>query len=209
MTISDAIPIQFWDIDEDTFNESQPICGLTPDCFCLPVNCSQPVPIQFTDTVQRDYRITFYDQSDSEIIELSFDSQQVGDLWVYSLTITPEDDLGICNAKIYGKISYYENTVSGSVTDVIESVDGDITTVTVNSRVVIFLLDPEVCDGEDTTVYYSGAFGPGTVLYTNAALTILATGHTYVSDAYDTTNVYFIDSVEADVGADTGFDCAG
>lgn len=209
MTISDSIPIQFWDIDEDTFNESQPICGLTPDCFCLPVNCSQEVPIQFTDEFERDYRITFYDTEDAEIIELPIDRQQVGDLWVYSLTIVPQVDLGVCNGKIYSKISYYENTLSGGITDVIETVDGDLVTLTVSSRVVIFLTDPEVCSGDDVTVYYSGAFGPGIVLYTDAGLTTLASGHTYVADAYDTENVYFISSFGADVGADTGFNCAG
>lgn len=209
MTISDSIPIQFWDIDEDTFNESQPICGLTPDCFCLPVNCSQEIPIQFTDEFQRDYRITFYDTDDSEIIELTFDSQQVGDLWVYSLTISPQADLGVCNGKIYSKISYYENTLSGGITDVIETVDGDLELFVVSSRVVIFLEEQDVCAGDDFTVYYSGVFGPGIVLYTDAGLTTLATGHTFVADAYDTTNVYEIGALTALVGADTGFDCAG
>lgn len=209
MTISDSIPVQFWDIDEDTFNESQPICGLTPDCFCLPVNCTQEIPLQFTDEFERDYRITFYDTDDAEIIELSFDRQQVGDLWVYSLTITPQSDLGVCNGKIYSKISYYENTLSGGITDIIETVDGDLVTLTVSSRVVIFLTDPEVCSGDNVTVYYSGVFGTGIVLYTDAGLTTLASGHTYVADAFDTENVYFIDSVDADVGADTGFNCAG
>lgn len=209
MIISDSTPIQFWDIDEDTFNELQPICGLTADCFCLPVNCSQPIPIQFTDTELRDYRITFYDTDDSEIIELSFDSQQVGDLWVYSLTFTPQADLGVCNQKIYGKISYYENTMSGAITDVIELVDGDLENIPEpTEEEAEFYTAPDDCpSGVLNTVFYTGAFAPGTTLYQDAGLTTPWTGEHYVSQISGDGSIFAINPSTGVIGADTGFDC--
>lgn len=209
MIISDSIPIQFWDIDEDTFNESQPICGLTPDCFCLPVNCSQEVPIQFTDTLERDYVLTLYNTDDEEIVELSFDREFIGDTWVYSLSFIPIN-VGICNAKVYSILGYNEaDEITGSISDAIETVDGDIETTEILSREVFFLGDPEDCEGRDGpyTVYYLGAFTTGTIIYFDVFMTDPVTEHDYVADSFDTANVYELNSLTGEIGADTTFDC--
>lgn len=49
MTFSDAIPIQFWDIDQNTFNESEN-CGMTDACFCQEWEINDPILIQFQDS---------------------------------------------------------------------------------------------------------------------------------------------------------------
>ncbi len=50
MTISDSLPVQFWDIDDDTFNETD-VCGLVKqDCFCQPIQCDDEITLQFQST---------------------------------------------------------------------------------------------------------------------------------------------------------------
>ncbi len=50
MTPSDSLPIQFWPVDEETFNEKV-ICGLVKqDCFCQPFNCDDEIVLQFQNT---------------------------------------------------------------------------------------------------------------------------------------------------------------
>lgn len=51
MNTSHALPIEFWDIDEETYNEKQ-VCGITPICFCQPRICSDEIQIVLpTETV--------------------------------------------------------------------------------------------------------------------------------------------------------------
>jgi hypothetical protein len=49
MTISNAIPVQFWINGVDTYNETT-ICGVEPVCFCQPFNCTDEIRIQFQHT---------------------------------------------------------------------------------------------------------------------------------------------------------------
>lgn len=44
MSISRAQPIQFWAVDEQTYNEKE-VCGIAPDCFCQPFNCDDHIVI--------------------------------------------------------------------------------------------------------------------------------------------------------------------
>lgn len=48
MTISNALPVQFWDEAEETFNEKQ-VCGIDQICWCMPWHCADTIPFQFTD----------------------------------------------------------------------------------------------------------------------------------------------------------------
>lgn len=50
---SDALPIQLWLADCDTWNEQSPE-GVKHKKFCLPVNCDDPQRIEFTDTLDDD-----------------------------------------------------------------------------------------------------------------------------------------------------------
>lgn len=49
VSISNALPVQFWDESEETFNEEE-VCGVQQICWCLPWNCDDEIPFQFTDT---------------------------------------------------------------------------------------------------------------------------------------------------------------
>ncbi len=87
MTISDSVPIQFWDIDEETYNEKQ-ICGVYNACFLLPVECDDHIPIQFTDTVYDTYEIRIFDENGDVLYTI--DADEVADDY-FAASITPSE----------------------------------------------------------------------------------------------------------------------
>lgn len=209
ITFSDANPIQIWIEGEPTFNEKVED-GIEHICFFQPWNCDDNIPFQFSDDdgIEKDYVLTFFNALEEQVAQLSFTRQLVDGVWVYSLSFVPSD-LGICNTKVFVKISFLQNGISGGVTDALEEVEGEIETIVSSTREVVFLEDPEVCGGDiPVAVYYVGAFAPGTILYLDATLTTPVTGENYVSDAFDSGNVYEIDN-DGEIGADTTFDCFG
>lgn len=73
--ISDALPIQFWQADCDTYNEKE-VCGVHAKCWCQPWNCDDEIPLQFTDTSELDYILRALDENGDVIFENSFSSYQ-------------------------------------------------------------------------------------------------------------------------------------
>lgn len=49
MILSDALPVQFWLNNCETYNEKQ-VCGINHFCFCQPFECNDEIKLQFTDT---------------------------------------------------------------------------------------------------------------------------------------------------------------
>lgn len=66
MTISDALPVQFWLPDCDTFNEAD-ICGIHSFCFCQPWNCDDELQFQLTHTDETEYTLQVLDEDDNEL----------------------------------------------------------------------------------------------------------------------------------------------
>jgi hypothetical protein len=58
--ISSALPIQFWSVDEETFNETE-VCGINNVCFCQPWQCDDTIVLQFT--LAGNYNVGFVDPS--------------------------------------------------------------------------------------------------------------------------------------------------
>lgn len=48
MIVSNALPIQFWDVDDETYNEKE-VCGITERCWCYPAEWDDEILIQFQD----------------------------------------------------------------------------------------------------------------------------------------------------------------
>jgi hypothetical protein len=72
---SPAAPIQWWDINCDTYNE-QEVCGLYQKCFCLPWNCTDEIKDQFTDVqTNDDYQFVIVDEDDNEIDRLDYSKE--------------------------------------------------------------------------------------------------------------------------------------
>lgn len=63
-----------------------------------------------------------------------------------------------------------------------------------------------LCNGSTVTLYTNGAFGIGSVVYQDAALTIAATGNTYISNIF-TSIIYTISSTTGEVLTTTGQSC--
>lgn len=56
ITLSNALPVQFWLEEEETFNEKS-VCGIEQVCWCLPWHCEDEIKIQFTDSENVDYAL--------------------------------------------------------------------------------------------------------------------------------------------------------
>ena len=95
MTISDAIPVQFWVNGVETYNQKE-VCGITPVCFCQPFNCSDEIRIQVTDSEELSLKLVIYDLVDSEITRLSFTETSSG---VYDMSFVPSE-VDICDEQI-------------------------------------------------------------------------------------------------------------
>lgn len=60
LTVSNANPIQFWDINDDTFNEKD-VCSIYSCCFRLPYQCDDDVAIQALHTAGQTVTLGIYD----------------------------------------------------------------------------------------------------------------------------------------------------
>lgn len=98
MVISDALPVQFWLSDCDTYNEKEPE-GVHRKCFCHPWQCTDNIDLQFTDDQDKEYSLDIVDSEDSILFTDSF--TQDGN--TYSYSFTPQA-LSICNKEIQLKI---------------------------------------------------------------------------------------------------------
>lgn len=75
VTISDALPIQFWLADCETYNEKE-VCGVHHKCWCHPWNCDDELTIQFTDTAVSEYVLRVFNSDNEVIEEIPFDTTQ-------------------------------------------------------------------------------------------------------------------------------------
>lgn len=112
MTISDSIPVQFWDIDEDTFNETS-VCGLIKqDCFCQPFNCDDEIVIQFLDDTEFQWSLFAFNSDQEQVGE--FDFEEVADgVWQTTVTF----DQSPCTQKLYFMIRKAESFEDGDFND--------------------------------------------------------------------------------------------
>lgn len=99
MTISNAIPVQFWINGVETYNETT-ICGVEPVCFCQPFNCDDEIRIQFQDSNALTYNLQVLDADGNELQSIPFDDVASG---VWQINFIPLN-YGVCDEKIQLKI---------------------------------------------------------------------------------------------------------
>lgn len=87
MTISDALPVQFWVNGVETYNQKE-VCGITPVCFCQPFNSTDEIRIQVQDETGLDLLLKIYDSIDNELQSLSFTEITSG---VYEMSFVPSE----------------------------------------------------------------------------------------------------------------------
>lgn len=95
MTLSDALPVQFWLNGEETYNEKI-VDGAHRFCFCSPWKCTDEIKLQFEDSSGSEYTLAVLN-TDSQIIkELQFDRS--GN--IYSTTLNPNVSPEICDEEV-------------------------------------------------------------------------------------------------------------
>lgn len=72
MTVSDSLPIQFWSVSSETFNEKE-ICSVTaPKCYCMPIQADLAFTLRVTADSTPQLRI--YDENDNQIFSNNFNN---------------------------------------------------------------------------------------------------------------------------------------
>jgi hypothetical protein len=95
MTISDALPVQFWLSECDTFNEHE-AGGVHHVCWCQPWNCEDLITLQFQDEAGQTFTLLAYDEEGLLVMFKSIPEIQSG---VYQISFTPNDE-EICDELI-------------------------------------------------------------------------------------------------------------
>lgn len=68
MTLSNALPVQFWPEGEESFNEKQ-VCGVEPVCWCQPWNCDDVINLQFHDPEDREFLLNVIDADSNDVLD--------------------------------------------------------------------------------------------------------------------------------------------
>jgi hypothetical protein len=118
MTISNALPVQFWDEAEETFNEKQ-VCGIDQICWCMPWHCANPIPFQFTDTEQVDYVLRITNSQGVETdIPFDYDVPEILNpisTWVEIVSVNDSwDDTGTDHPSITLDAGFQSDPLSGT-----------------------------------------------------------------------------------------------
>lgn len=95
MTISDALPVQFWLSECETYNEHE-AGGVHHECWCVPWECDDPITIQFKDTPAQSRSLLVKNPHEAYLYDELFTEVQSG---VYQLSLIP-DDHNICDERI-------------------------------------------------------------------------------------------------------------
>lgn len=106
MILSDALPIQFWDEEEETFNDKE-VCGIEPVCFCQPFNCFDEILIQFTDHSYPAYNLYIY-SVDGIILKIIEFTEISDNIWWLSFIPDQENSPGICEKIILKIVGDYD-----------------------------------------------------------------------------------------------------
>lgn len=104
MTISDAIPVQFWINGVETYNQKE-VCGINSVCFCQPFNSSDEIRIQITDSSFNSFKLRINDAAGNVITNLDFSETSEN---IYGLSFV-SSELGITNEQIQLDIVGYKN----------------------------------------------------------------------------------------------------
>lgn len=72
MTVSDSNPIQFWPVDEETYNEKA-ICGVYKECYCQKFNCDDTIKTQIHAPDGGQFELRSYDEDSVLCDTIDFD----------------------------------------------------------------------------------------------------------------------------------------
>lgn len=87
MVVSDALPVQFWSVDTDTYNEREPE-GVFRKCFCHPFENSDLIRVQFDFRINDTFTLRVYDADETLLQTIAFINTLST---VYTVSFTPSD----------------------------------------------------------------------------------------------------------------------
>jgi hypothetical protein len=131
MVFSDALPIQFWHISTQTFNERE-VDGINHSCWCQPLECNDEIVLQFTDDITSPaptYTLVIIDKDDNELHSIEFDYSEISDdTALCSLSFVPSDlSPELCNLNV--RMEIRSNDVAIAKSDCISIKDTQHDTV--------------------------------------------------------------------------------
>src|SRR5688572_31499877 len=88
MTLSDAIPVQFWLVDCDTYNEEERY-GQNSRCFCAPWQCDDEIKVQLQDDPGKTLALLIVDEEGSIIDSKAMSESPAG---IYSVSFIPSEN---------------------------------------------------------------------------------------------------------------------
>lgn len=124
MEFSDANPVQLWPKEKASFNNKIEI-GVEHKDYFQPFNFEDEIKLQGRDSVLRGYKLTILDCEGEILHILDFTSELVGSDYIYSVAFIPAV-LGITNARIKLRVSYFSTVLAGGVTNYIQEVEGTV-----------------------------------------------------------------------------------
>ena len=231
MNISKAIPVRFWLNGQETFNQKD-VPGVEKAFFGQKFQLSDSIVLQLSDTVEKTYIIVIVDSTDAEVEEIIATREEVEGIHYYSWSFSFADlelAAGCYTLKIYtsqiegsGAITAPIGIISGTGTVgiYVEIVgDGDVTApiATVSGAGLNYPFESalfrlaattdDICAAATMTLYYSGVFGTGTVMYINKEFSTWPVGYNYIVNEDGFSEIYQYDDSNGEVGADTGLNC--
>jgi hypothetical protein len=233
MVISKALPIKFWLAGQTTYNGGiDSIAGIQEVLFKQKWVNTDPIVLQFYDTLLKDYRLRAYDEDETLLGEILFTRELLNDLYIYSISTTFETGFEVTTDKVaHLKIIDIQTEISGDVSDLMETADGDLVFVDesqlnnidgdvtdlmetadgdmVNAQFDYFgsgiTTESNACPIDPFPLYWpSGVtWGPGVTMYTDAAMTSPYTTAAYIQLTGEVFNI----NGSGVVGSSTGIFC--
>lgn len=90
---SDALPIQFWPIGQQTFNEYKPGYPIVHKCFAVERQCDDPLKLQYIDDPLSQYFISFFNDDGVQVASVPFIETSQNEEIVNASFITDLDGL--------------------------------------------------------------------------------------------------------------------
>jgi flagellar hook-associated protein FlgK len=112
MFVSDALPVQFWLSDCETYNEYE-ADGVHHVCWCQPFNCDDEILIQFQHTAGQSLELVGRDSDGATVFSTGITEISTG---VYQLTFIPSD-YDVCDKQIQLLIMDTDDADIETITD--------------------------------------------------------------------------------------------
>lgn len=157
--ISSSNPVQFWAIDENTYNETA-VCSIEPVFWCQPFEGSDEIRIQFLGDEYFTYNLIVYDDQDLELQRMPFG--EIGDD-IFELDFLI-DDLGIIinpptswgDEDFFGLLHFTKDSTSFS-----KNASGSVFQSLGTTRALPRTIAQGVTVTIPLTIVVTGAFNPG------------------------------------------------